>query len=265
MTAGRRWTRSLEPWAIPLLLVVLWEVATRAGLLDERYFVPLTEVARAIVTQFVDGDGLAHLAVTLRRLVVAFGVAAVAGVAVGMASGMWRSVELLVRPIADTLYPTPKIALLPLLIIIVGLGETAFTLTAFATAFFQIVLGVRASVRDVDTLLVEAGRNFGATGLRFFRRLLVPAIAPGLLNSLRLGMATCLITLVVVEFVAAEVGLGASIYRAGQQFAVDRIYAGIVLVGLLGHTINVAFRALERVALPWRPSSADAAALAPGA
>lgn len=244
-----------QAWAIPLALVVLWEAATRSGALDTRFFVPLTEVAVTAVDFFVDADGVQHLSATLRRLLLSFSVAAVGGTLIGVASALWSSVALLVRPIADTLYPTPKIALLPLLIIIVGLGEGAYILTAFATAFFQIIIGVRASVHDIDPTLIEAGRNFGANGLRFFRRLLLPAMAPGLLNSLRLGMATCLITLVVVEFVSAEVGLGATIHRAGQQFAVDRIYAGIFLVGLLGHAINLAFRGLERVALPWQPAA----------
>ncbi|MFA9433007.1 ABC transporter permease [Egicoccus sp. AB-alg2] len=244
--------RRLQTWAVPILLAVSWELLTRAGVLDTRFFIPLTEVAASIVTLFTDGRLSSDLLATIRRLLAAFGIAAVAGTAIGIASALWRGVALLVRPIADTIYPTPKIALLPLLIIIVGLGETAWIITAFATAFFQIIISTSASVKDIDPQLIEAGRNFGATGLRFFRRLLLPAMAPGLLNGLRLGMATCLITLVVVEFVSAESGLGSIIYRAGQQFAVDEIYAGIVLTGLLGHGINLAFRGLERVLLPWQ-------------
>ncbi len=242
----------LQTWTIPVVLILLWELVTQAELLDARFFIPLTDIAMTIVDQFQGGRLVGDLLATLRRLLLAFSLAAIAGVLIGIASGLWRSAAMLVRPIADTIYPTPKIALLPLLIIIVGLGETAFILTAFATAFFQIIISTSAAVKDVDPLLIEAGRNFGATGPRFFRRLLLPAIAPGLFNGLRLGMATCLITLVVVEYVSAEVGLGSMIYRAGQQFAVDQIYAGIVLTGLLGHLINLTFRTLEPWLMPWR-------------
>lgn len=249
--------RRLQAWGIPVLLVVAWELLTRSELLDPRFFIPLTDVVATIVEQLRDGRLAGDLAITLRRLLVAFALAAVAGVAVGVASGLWRGAEMLVRPVTDTLYPTPKIALLPLLIIIVGRGEAAYTLTAFATAFFQIILSTRGSVKDVDPQLLEAGRNFGATGPRFFTRLLLPAIAPALFTGLRLGMATCLITLVVAEYVSAAEGLGSMIHRAGRQFAMDQMYAGIVLTGLLGHLINLTFGFLEPRLLPWHRTDAS--------
>lgn len=247
---------------VPLALAVLWEVATRAELLDPRYFVPLTEIALTIGDLAATGVLWTELGATVQRLLLASAIAAVGGVALGIATGLWRPVALFFRPLIDTIYPTPKIALLPLLIILVGLGEAAFVATAFATAFFQITLGVAGSVRDLDRSLVEAGRNFGARGPRFVTRLVFPAIMPGLLNSLRLGMATCLITVVVVEFVAARSGVGYLIQLAWQQLHVDRMYAGLVLAGLLGHSITLAFRGLERVLLPWRPASSAHAPVA---
>ncbi|MCU1638989.1 MAG: Binding-protein-dependent transport system inner rane component [Microbacteriaceae bacterium] len=247
--AMRRWAQT---WTIPVVVLVLWEVSTRAGVLDPRFFPPLSDIVVKAADQIVNGRLGLDLLLTLQRLLVAFALAAVFGVAIGVASGRWRTVELLIRPVTDTLYPLPKIALLPLIIIIVGRGEVAYIITAFATGFFQIIISTRGSVRDVPTDLIEAGRNFGATGIRFFTRLLFPAIAPGLLNGLRLGMATCLITLIAAEFVGAEYGLGAMIRRAGQQFAVEEVYAGIVLTGLLGLLINLAFRLVTPIAVPWQ-------------
>lgn len=245
----RRWAQT---WTIPVAAIVLWEISTRAGLLDPRFFPPLSEIVVTTIDELVNGRLGLDLMLTIQRLLMAFTLAAVLGVGIGVASGRWRTVELLIRPITDTLYPLPKIALLPLFIIIFGRGEIAYIVTAFATGFFQIIISTRGSVRDVPTDLIEAGRNFGATGMRFFTRLLFPAIAPGLLNGLRLGMATCLITLIAAEFVGAEYGLGAMIRRAGQQFAVEEVYAGIVLTGLLGLLINVAFRLAAPIVLPWQ-------------
>jgi NitT/TauT family transport system permease protein len=248
------WLRDRAPvLVVPLTLAVLWEVVTRAELLDRRYFVPLTEIAATIWQLGAAGVLTDEVGATVRRLLVAFAIAAAGGVVLGIASGWWRPVALFIRPVVDTIYPTPKIALLPLLIIVVGLGEAAFIGTAFATALFQITLSVAASVRALDPTLVEAGRNFGARGHRFFLRLLLPGIMPGLLNGLRLGMATCLITVIVVEFVAARSGVGHLINLAWQQLQVDRMYAGLVLAGLLGQAINVMFRGLEWLLLPWRP------------
>lgn len=245
----RRWAQS---WAIPILILVLWEVLTRAGLLDPRFFPPLSDILMTTVDELVNGRLGFDLVLTVQRLLVAFVLSAVLGVAIGVASGRWRTVEMLIRPVTDTLYPLPKIALLPLFIIIVGRGEVAYIITAFATAFFQIIISTRGTVRDVPTDLIEAGTSFGATGSRFFTRLLFPAIAPGLLNGLRLGMATCLITLIAAEFVGAEYGMGAAIRRAGQQFAVEEVYAGLLIVGLLGLAINLVFRLITPLALPWQ-------------
>ncbi|HHX48192.1 MAG TPA: ABC transporter permease, partial [Brevibacterium sp.] len=241
-----------QVWLIPVIVVIVWEIATRLGILDQRFFIPISDILAAAYTQLTEGRLGGDLLITLRRLGVAFAFAAVTGVAVGVASGVWRWVELLVRPVADTLYPLPKIAVLPLFIIIVGRGEVAFILTAFATAFFQIIISTRGAVKNVDSELIEAGRNFGATGPRYFTKLLFPAIAPGLFNGLRLGLATCLITLVATEFVGADTGLGAMIFRAGQQFAVDQMYAGLFLVGVIGLVANLLFLALEPVLLPWQ-------------
>lgn len=254
--AVRRWAQS---WAIPIIVLVLWEVVTRAGLLDPRFFPPLSDILVTTVDELVNGRLGLDLVLTLQRLLVAFALSAVFGVAIGVASGRWRTVEMLIRPVTDTLYPLPKIALLPLFIIIVGRGEVAYIITAFATAFFQIIISTRGTVRDVPTDLIEAGRNFGATGVRFFTRLLFPAIAPGLLNGLRLGMATCLITLIAAEFVGAEYGMGAGIRRAGQQFAVEEVYAGLLIVGLLGLAINLVFRLITPLVLPWQRRAQPAA------
>ncbi|WP_188710638.1 ABC transporter permease [Microbacterium faecale] len=258
--------RTLQTWTIPVAVIAVWEIITRVGLLDPRFFVPLSEVVVTIVEQLSEGRLGGDIAITIQRLVISFGIAAALGVGIGIASGVWRTFELLIRPVTDTLYPLPKIAVLPLFIIIVGRGEIAYILTAFATAFFQIIISTRSSVRDIDREIIEAGRNFGATGRKYVTKLLFPAISGPLFNGLRLGMATCLITLIAAEFVGAETGIGAMIRRAGQQFAVDQMYAGLVLTGVLGLLINLVFRVLEPVLLPWqRGASRDGRPVATGA
>ncbi|GGH38376.1 ABC transporter permease [Microbacterium album] len=264
MSPGVR--RALQTWTIPIAVVVLWEITTRTGVLDPRFFVPLSEVIATIADQLTAGRLGGDIVITIQRLIISFAIAAALGVAIGVASGVWRTFELLIRPITDTLYPLPKIAVLPLFIIIVGRGEIAYILTAFATAFFQIIISTRSSVRNIDSEILEAGRNFGATGWKYATRLLFPSIAGPLLRGLRLGMATCLITLIAAEFVGAETGIGAMIRRAGQQFAVDQMYAGLVLTGVLGLLINLVFRVIEPVLLPWeRGASRDRHAVVTGA
>jgi ABC-type nitrate/sulfonate/bicarbonate transport system permease component len=246
--------RRFDPYVliVPFVLIAVWELATRLELLDPRFFAPLTVIAVTLFEFAIDGDFWAELGITLRRLGLAFAIAATLGTVVGIASALWRPVELLIRPVVDTIYPLPKIALLPLLIIIVGMGEPAFVLTGMATALFQVTLSMSAAVRNVDPLLLEAGRNYGAHGWRFFVRVLIPAMLPLFLNALRLAMGLSLITVLAVEFVAARSGIGHLIHLAWQQLMVPRMYAGILVAGLLGHLINVLFRNLDRYLMPWR-------------
>lgn len=247
---GREWSGAL----LPAALVVVWEVLARGGVVDARYIVPPSAVAATLLSEAASGALVAEVAITLQRLAAAFVLAVTAGVLLGFAIAASPFVAALTRPVIDTLYPTPKIALLPLLIIILGLGEAAFVATAFATAFFQITIATVAAIRHVDQQLVEAGRNFGAVGPRLYRRVLLPAAAPAIVSGLRVGIGLCLITLVAVEFVAAGSGLGHLIQLAWQQLNVDVMYAGLVVSGLLGHAISLAFRAAERRLFPWQPA-----------
>jgi ABC-type nitrate/sulfonate/bicarbonate transport system permease component len=248
------WLRRKAPQiVVPVLLALLWELATRTEVLDPRYFVPLSTIAVSLWELTVDGVLVEHVGATLQRLLLGFAIAAGGGVVLGIAAGVSRTVDMILRPLVDTLYPVPKIALLPLLIILVGIGEPAFVLTAFATAFFQIIISVTAGVRDLDPLLVEAGHNYGARGRLYYTRVLIPGILPSLLHGLRIGMGMCLITVIAVEFVAVTTsGVGYLVSLSWQQLQVPSMYAGLITAGLLGHLINLVFRALERVLLPWR-------------
>lgn len=240
---------------IPVGLILAWEIATRTELLDPRFFVPLTTILSATAELAVDGVLWRELSVTLQRLVLAFGAAAVIGTILGLAAGLWRPVYLITQPLVDTLYPLPKIALLPLMIIIVGIGDTAFILTAFATAVFQVMLSLTAGVRDVQPILIEVGRNYGAHGWRFISRVLIPAMMPIMLNAMRLALGLSLITVLAVEFVAARSGLGNLVNLSWQQLQVPQMYAGILVAGLLGYAINLLFRTLDRKLMPWRHTS----------
>lgn len=249
MTAGIR-ERS-QVLIVPVLVALAWEIATRSGLLDQRFFIPLTDIFLDLGKRILDGQLIVDLLITIRRLLFAFGIAALCGVAIGVAAGLSDIVRALYQPISDTLFPLPKVAVLPLFIIIVGRGELAYIFTAMATGFFQIVISSRGAVDKLDPQIREAGENFGARGRLFYTRLLFPAIAPDLYKGLRLGMSTCLITLVVVEYIAASSGLGGSINDSAQQFIVGGIYSGILVTGILGLAINGLFRICRPLVMPW--------------
>jgi sulfonate transport system permease protein len=238
--------------ATPLALLTLWELAARLALLSPRYFPPPTVVAATLAVDFAAGDLGTHTLVTLTRLALAFVVAAVPGVGLGLVMGMVRPVREAVEPYVALLFPVPKIALLPFLLILLGVGEPAFVLTGALSAFFQIVISTLVGVQTMDPRLLEVGRNYGARGVRLFRSVIVPAALPSIFTGLRLGLGLALVAIVAVEFIAARSGLGHLVYRHWQMLSTPSMYAAFALVGVLGLLATRGLEALQRRTLAWQ-------------
>jgi NitT/TauT family transport system permease protein len=238
--------------AVPVALLALWEIASRLAVLSPRYFPPPTAVAAGLATQAAMGDLGDHLLVTLTRLALAFTLAALLGVPLGLVMGLVRPVRHAVDPYVAFIYPVPKIALLPFLLIILGVGESAFVLTGAISAFFQIVISTLAGVQTMDPRLLEVGQNYGAHGVRLFRKVILPAALPAIFTGLRLGLGLALVAVVAVEFIAAKSGLGHLVYRHWQMLSTTEMYGAFVLVGALGLLLTRGLRALQSRMLVWQ-------------
>jgi ABC-type nitrate/sulfonate/bicarbonate transport system permease component len=239
-------------FAIPLVLLAAWEVASRLAILSPRYFPPPTAVASLLIQHFAGGDLGAETLTTVMRLAAAFAIAAIPGVALGLLMGMARPVREAIDPYIAFLYPVPKIALLPFLLILLGVGEAAFVLTGALSAFFQIVISTMAGVQTMDPRLLDVGRNYGARGTRLFRTVILPATLPSIFTGLRLGLGLALVAIVVVEFIAAKSGLGHLVYRHWQMLSTTEMYGAFALVGALGLLLTRGLSALQRRALVWQ-------------
>ncbi len=238
--------------AVPLSLLLLWELASRTAMLSPRYFPPPTIVAATLGRLLAGGDLWGETLVTLNRLAIAFILAAAPGVAAGLLMGLFRPVRHALEPYIALLYPLPKIALLPLFLILLGVGEKAFILTGSITAFFQIVISTLGGVQSMDPRLLEVGRNYGARGVSLFRKIILPATLPSIFTGLRLGLGLALIAVIAVEFVAAKSGLGHLVFRYWQMLLTAEMFAAFVLVGLLGLGLTRGLRAVQRRALAWK-------------
>lgn len=232
------------------LVILVWELVTRIELLDPRFFPPFTEAVGAAVRLWFEGVLPEVLGISLRRLVVVLVLAVVGGVLSGLLAGTSRLFDWATRPLVDALFPVPKIAFLPLLLLVVGRGEVAFLTIAFATALFAVFTNVRSTVQHLDPGLLEAGRAFGATGVGHLLRVVLPAAMPGVLNAIGVAAGLCIIALSAVEFVAARSGLGYLVYISWQTFRIDEMYAAILVIGTLGVVTASLVAALGRVAMP---------------
>lgn len=193
-----------------------------------------------------------HLLPSLSRLLVgaAFGICA--GVAIGILIGLFSLARAGLVPLVAALFPIPKIALLPLFVIWFGIDESSkYALIAFGT-FTPTVVATYGAVDNVDRTLVRMGQSFGLSWFSIVRKIIVPGAMPGILSGLRVSLAIAIILLVAAEMLGAEYGIGAYILEAGSLYDLERLFAGVVILSLLGVVISSTIGWIERRVLAWR-------------
>jgi ABC-type nitrate/sulfonate/bicarbonate transport system permease component len=193
-----------------------------------------------------------HVRATLERVAVGFATGAGLGVALGLAAGHLRLVRDLVEPVVEMLRPIPPLAVLPLFIVWVGIGEPSKVGFITYATFFPIFLTTVTGVRQIDPLLLRAARSLGARGPRLFLRVILPAALPDILTGLRLGVALAFFVIVISEFIGAEHGLGYLINDGRNFFLVPQMLGAAVVLGLLGYLGNGLVRLLERRITRWQ-------------
>ncbi len=233
-------------------LVALWEALARAGWVPVLFLPSPLGVLREGWEMAASGELLVHLAASLRRLVLGFAVGGALGVAVGVAVGFFALAEAIGTPLIAATFPIPKIALLPLLILWLGLGEASKVAVIALGVFFPMAINTYAGVRQADPLLVRAAVAFGARRWSVIRKVILPSALPMIFAGLRLGAGTALLLLVAAEMIAVESGIGFLVLHAGNIMATTKLMVGIVLLSLLGVLSHWGLARLERLALPWR-------------
>ena len=258
MTARRRWVA--EHWitiASPIALLLLWEWASATGLLRAVFFPRPSTIAVHLRDLALDGTLWDHLAITLTRIGWAFTLAAVLGVGIGLAMGLWRRLREGLDPVFAVIYPIPSVLFLPLVSFLVPPGEIALIVTTAVTSFFLIAFTTTHGVRQIDRRVVEAALHYGARGRRLFAAVLLPGALPFIFTGLRLGLGFSLIVVVAVEIVSASRGLGALLWMSWQILKVEDMYATFFVIALLGALLSYGLAALRARLLPWVPDIGD--------
>ena len=262
MDAGLRGTRLPRGRALALRVaaivafLALWSLLSGAVVVLKLFnpiFLPGPWlVLGSILDMAVRGTLWIHLAATLERVAMGFGVGATLGVALGLAAGQLTPVRNVIEPLVELLRPIPPLALLPMFIVWVGIGEASkIGFITYAT-FFPIFLTTVTGVRQIDPLLVRAAQSLGARGVALFTRVILPAALPDILTGLRLGVALAFFVIVISEFIGAEHGLGYLINDGRNFFLVPQMLGAAVVLGLLGYAGNALVRLLERRLTRWQ-------------
>lgn len=236
----------------PLCLIGLWQLAGMTHVLDTRFFpTPL-----AVFSNFVDyarSGALAYNALaTLGRLLIGLAIGGIPGTLIGLMMGMNRWVRAFFQPVFALLYPIPKIAILPLFYIMFGTGEGAKWAAIAVGVFFLMAINTEAGVRQIETIYLDVARAYRVRPVSFFFRVLLPGALPNIYAGLKLSIGIAIVLAVAAEYQLTKVGLGYEIYNAGQLLDVERLYAALVAVSLLGFGLTAVVDVLEILAIPWR-------------
>lgn len=248
---ARREHRALRVAAI-VALVVLWEAFARAGLVPVLFLPSPLGVLEEGAAMIRSGEMAVHLVASLQRLLLGFAIGGGLGVGVGVAVGFFSVAEAVGTPVIAATFPVPKIALLPLLILWLGLGEASKVAVIALGVFFPMAINTATGVRQADPLLVRAAVAFGARRWSVIRKVILPSALPMIFAGLRLGAGTALLLLVAAEMIAVESGIGFLILNAGNLMATTKLMVGIVVLSVLGVLSHWGIGWLERVAIPWR-------------
>ncbi|HEX3864959.1 MAG TPA: ABC transporter permease [Stellaceae bacterium] len=245
------------------LFFLAWQFSSQFGLTDASVIPPFTAVVAAIFDGFADGRLLDNVLVSLGRSGLAFGLAIGLAVPLGLLMGSFRRFEELVDPLLQMFRQTAALAIYPIFILVLGLGETSKIAIIWWAAFFPMLLNTISGVKLVDRKLIEMARVFGASRAEVFRRVVLPAATPAIFVGLRLSATTSLLLLVAAEMIGAKKGLGFLIINAQYNFEIPLMFAAIVLLAVIGLAVNAVLLAVQRWLCRWEmPCQAKPAARA---
>ncbi len=268
----------------PLLVLVTWELLVHFGYLNGRWFPPPSRILVALwdlITSYNHRDETSllgrpwlipgiwaqegwkgawallaesHVLATLFRVAAGFVIGAAPGILVGMAMGLNHTIRQMLDPIMSAIYVLPKIAIFPLMMLVFAnpFGEGPKVAVIAITAFFLIAINTMAGVRGIEPVFLEAGRNFGAGRWQMLRHVIIPGALPIIFSGLRIALGSALIVIVAVEFIRAQQGVGFLVFYYWTVLSIDKMYASLFVVMVMGVGLTWLLQWLERKAMPWR-------------
>ena len=251
---GVRWAGLGRRWVSPILLLILWEIGARVGVIPPRVLAAPSAVAATFWGMAVSGELASNLAVSFVRVVLGLAAGVIVGSALALTAGLSKLGEDAVDPLIQMLRTLPILALSPLFIVWFGIDETPKLLLIALAVVFPVYLNLFNGIRAVDPKLVEAARSFGLSGWSLIREVVLPGALPSFLLGLRFALAVAVLVLVVAEQINAQAGLGYLINNARDFMRTDIIVVCLVIYALLGLGADSLVRLIERRALAWRPS-----------
>jgi len=240
----------------PLLSIagalVLWEVLARTDVVQSIFFPQPTTIAAALWGLIGSGELFVHAGITMGRTLTGFAIGAGAGLLIGFAMGTWPRLHAQLDPIVALLHPIPKIAVLPLILVVFGIDEASKVVLGALGAFFPMLINTVAAVRHISPTYFEVARSYGADAVRTFTRVTLPGSLPLVVTGARLSINVALMLVIAGELLVAQRGLGQMLWFSWQTMRIADVYAWLVVTGCLGVALNWSLESISARTMPWR-------------
>jgi len=237
--------------AIALAAVALWETGSSLGWISPLLAPAPSGIVKALIDEITSGDLAPHVLITLYRVISGILIGGSLGAVAGMLLGMSQRARDVTDPFISAIHPIPKIAILPVLMVLLGIGDASRIAAISLAVFFPMMINTMNGVRQINPTHLDVARNYGAAGVNLFRRVVLPASLPMILSGLRIGVNLALLITISVEIAGANQGLGSLIWISWEVMRIDLVYASLVVIMLLGISLNVVVNEASRALAPW--------------
>jgi len=254
MNTSTKIIHRLAPWALPTLLLVVWQAAVSSGWLSTRILPAPSAVVEAGISLVRSGEIWTHLGISTWRAGIGFAIGGSIGLVLGFITGLSAWGERLLDSSVQMIRNIPHLALIPLVILWFGIDESAKIFLVALGTLFPIYLNTYHGIRNIDPALVEMARSYGLSGFSLFRQVILPGAMPSILVGVRFALGFMWLTLIVAETISASSGIGYLAMNAREFLQTDVVVLAIVLYAILGKLADLAARGLERVCLRWHPA-----------
>ena len=254
-TPWQRYGNAITGTTSVMAFLALWELTVYLGAIDPFFISSPIRIVNAASEMVMSGILWPHIMVSLTEFVLGFGLAAALGVPIGMFSGWYEKAFAVLNPFIAGLNATPRVALIPLVVIWLGIGIWSKVAIVFLGAVFPIVFNMMTAMRTLDEALLKTARSFGANDSQIFRTLALPSSVPFLISGLRLGAGRGLVGIVIGELYAANIGVGYLISLYGSTFQTSSLFVGILIITSMGIALDIVLRRTEAHFEKWRPQT----------
>lgn len=248
----RRLIEGILTVAGPVVLLTIWEILSRTRTINPLFWPPPSSLWVTTRVLIEKQDLFGDIRISLFRILTGFVVGTVPGIILGLAMGLFWPVRVFFMPLAAAIYAVPKIAILPLVIIALGIGEASKIAVVALSIFFLVVLNTVSGVLELDPTYRDVASNLGANRFKLFWTVALPGALPSIFTGMRLALGFALIVIVGTEFLAADKGIGHMIWQNYQTLRIRQMFVGLIVTGVMGWFLNLLLTIIERFAMPWR-------------